>query len=243
MPKSNVPALGSRIAAALVSTLALMSACVGGESSEASRSPVEDVPDVGRVACTRAGAEARTPEVQPQADGVHLLIGSHGSADTFYLRTADAPTPNHGGRLADPLSEIRTSMPPGDVLVGCFERGDLPPWRETAGVGYARLTILDPDGLWVPPELGCDEAGLEKIDARGPGHRSLSLEDLARRILSGLQPGDTFENPGYPQTQWHLASLLIARGGRAIARIEFEAYDEPRWALLRACSGSGIDRA
>jgi hypothetical protein len=244
VPTSNPPARRPRILAALVSVLLVTTACIGGDGPDGFRAPGTPLPDVARVTCTRAGTESQTREVLPQADGVHVLIERRGSGDSYYyVRAATARSLNQGGRLQGPLSEIRTTMPPGDILVGCFEPGQPPPWRKTAGVGYARLTVLDPDDLWFPPELSCDEHGLEKIDARGPGHRSLSLEELARRLLSGLEPEDTFENPGYPETQWHLASLLITRGEEAIARIEFDAYDSPRWALLRPCRGSGIDRA
>ncbi len=95
-------------------------------------------PDVARVVCDENGTTAATPQVRPQADGVHVLVANRLGEDASFSWEG-------GGRDAPPgATEIVMDEPPGAALVGCRtidqDGGDT--------TGFTTLHVVDPDGIY-----------------------------------------------------------------------------------------------
>lgn len=206
--------------------------------------PTVPVPDQALIVCTDEGAEAVTPQVRPQADGIHITIDNRTNKNEFHLRDAEMSSPNHGGRLErEARNEIVTTFAPGEMLVGCFEE-ESAPYSEVVGQGYATLEIVDPEGLWVSPELVCGApAGLRSEDMLSATIEEAQLPDAAREELIGIQSTDELLPAGYPGTGWHQDLVLaVLRDGQTVATIGFwraEGWD----VMVTSCPDSGISAA
>jgi hypothetical protein len=209
--------------------------------------PAEDVttiPDEARVQCTEEGVEVLTPEVRPRSDGIHILFDNQTNRRAFYLRDAGSTAPNHGGKLSpQAVTEVRTTFAPGEILIGCFRTQNDIAFSEVAGEGFGRLSIRDPESLWVSPELDCTDASsrprvtASDVSAQGePDFRS-----MAREHLPGIESGDVFDYPGYPETEFHAdETLLVVRGGQSIAILSF-FQEYGKWKIgVQGCPDSGI---
>lgn len=209
--------------------------------------PVKDIttiPDEARVRCTEEGVDAFTSEVRPQGDGIHILFDNQTDRRTFYLRDADSTAPNHGGRLSPhAATEIRATFAPGEILVGCFPTQNDSPFSEVEGQGFGRLSIVDPEGLWVSPEPDCTDPSkrprVTASEVSGPDEPD--FESMARQYVPGVEPNDVFEHPGYPETEFHADEmLLVLRDGESIASLSF-FQEQGSWKIgVRACPDSGI---
>src|SRR5918999_1172549 len=101
--------------------------CLASRSGE----PESEVPTVAEIRCEEGAAKALSHRVQPQRDGVHVHIENESGARQYYIRSALDEAQNHGGRLRkDESIDIRTTMPPGDILIGCFDNSRDIPYNE-----------------------------------------------------------------------------------------------------------------
>jgi hypothetical protein len=223
--------LGSRQIAAVAAVVLV--ACSGPREGE------EAVPSVIRLACEETGAQTSTPRVRAVRDGIHIEVDNRSGARQFYIRSR-ASDQNHGGRLRDGKNDIRTTMPPGDVFIGCFERGADVPYADVTQE-FARITILDPDGLWIPPELQCT-TGEQQRFAGGPAEGTVpeDTDAIIREAVPDVLPTDEIVRPGYPETQWHAEFRHVIRNGEAIASVSVFRQNGRWQALVRACPGSTI---
>ncbi len=179
---------------------------------------------------------AEDPEVRPQRDGVHLAFASDDGAQLYDVHAAGWPVGTSlGGRIVRGVTETELSVPPGRIEVRCVnDAGGF-----DANAPKAELTVVDPDHLWVSPELTCGTTDHLELDA-GPAPDSPDPEQLARATLDGLRTGDTLVKPGYPDTQWHGDLMLVVREGRPIATVAQYA-DDGRWRVdVEICSGNRL---
>ncbi len=88
------------------------------------------------------------------------------------------------------------------VLVGCFRPADAgAAYSGGEEVGFARLTVVDPDGLWISPDLACeDPERLGELDVADVTGRP-DDEAMARAAVPGLRSTDFLQRPGYPETE------------------------------------------
>jgi hypothetical protein len=217
----------------LVALAGLATGCSGPRQAD------EAVPAVARLVCEDGGARALTPRVRAVSDGIHIEVDNEAGARGFYLRTATSAGNNHGGKLEPTgTTEIRTTMPPGDILVGCFDRAA--PYNEVARE-YARITVVDPDDLWVDPAVGCETGEQQRYrDGPAEGNAPDDAEAIIRSTVPDVLPTDQVIRPGYPETQWHGESRLVVRNGSPIATVSVYAQ-YGRWEVnVRACPGSAI---
>jgi hypothetical protein len=198
---------------------------------------------VARVVCDEHGAAAPTRRVRAQRDGVHIIVENRSNARELYIRDAEEEGWNHGGRLkAYEANDIRTTLPPGEILIGCFRNIGDAPYSETNVPEYARITIVDPDRLWIPIGLACDDArSAGTFDAgRIVADPPASYEHIAREFVPGLKSTDELVRPGYPLTGWHGEPRLILREGEAVAHLDLYRQHS-RWEVrVDACPGEDI---
>jgi hypothetical protein len=221
------PVLGAAAAVAIL---------VGGMFFVAARPSGGGTPDVARIRCAAAGPVAEDPQVRPQPDGVHLAFESDDGAQLYDVHAVGwAVGTSLGGRIARGVTEASLSVPPGRVEVRCVNDAG----GYDANAPSAELTVVDPDRLWVSPDLTCGTTVRLQLDA-GPAPDSPDPEALARAALGGLLPGDTLLKPGYPGTQWHGSLMLVVREGQPIATVTQYA-DAGLWRVdVEVCTGNHL---
>ncbi|HEX2295628.1 MAG TPA: hypothetical protein VHN37_10005 [Actinomycetota bacterium] len=200
-------------------------------------------PDVAVIVCSRSGAVALTPQVQPREDGVHLRFYNPSRRwRTFQLFSDDGG--NEGGRVSFGTDHNVSTFAPGVLYAGCFERLDQVPLHRDEPA-YTSFTIVDPRGLWTDDDLSCAAPAKRRpiVTDVAVGEDSTRLPDfeaLIREHVPGLEAGDVLERPGYPGTEFHFEPRIVVREGRRIASLMLVSEDG-LWAIWpRACPGSGV---
>jgi hypothetical protein len=218
-------------------------AVIGTSACEETPELEAQAPRVAQISCDGGGAKALTPRVQPQQDGIHIRVENKSDARQFYIRTASDEGQNHGGRLRKGETEdIRTTMPPGEIWIGCVESsGDI--LYSDPSEEFAAVTVVDPDGLWITPNLDCEEEdGGRFVDGEVTGVAA-APEDVGAVIRSevpGVEPDDELVKPGYPGTQWHGELRHVIRNGEAVASVNVH-QQRSRWEVsVRRCQGVPI---
>ena len=161
--------------------------------------------------------------MQPQLDGVHILFDNEAVQRQFYIRASSDQAYNHGGQLTEVPKEVRSLMPPGEILVGCFDTARDIPYEGPSG-RFVSITVLDAEGLWVDPRLPCEqERAGEFIGEPAMGNQP-NVEGIIRDLVPGVQPTDAFEHPGYPRTEFHAEARHLVREGQGVAH--FAVYQQ-----------------
>lgn len=184
-------------------------------------------------------ADASTTTVRARRDGVHIVLENESSGRTFFVREVGGER-NEGGRIEPgERDEIVTTMPPGAVVVGCFQSTSEGFSAPRSDQRFARIRIVDPARLSVAAELECEEV-LERFGVNIG--KASSVDDfgaLARRV-PGVDQGDDLQRPGYPETGLHFEQRIVVRDGRRIARLTFLERRGKQRVSVDACPGSGI---
>ncbi|MGH2788787.1 MAG: hypothetical protein ACRDJV_12940 [Actinomycetota bacterium] len=219
-----------------LSAALILAVTAGCDNAREKESPA---PTVLRVVCDDEGTTAVATRVRAIRDGVHISFDNRSGARQYYIRTASDEGQNHGGGLRGRLTEVRTTMPPGALLVACFQSGDEYPYAIT---DFAEVRVVDPDGLWTPPNLDCDreeEAG-RFVDGKAVGYAPKDVEGMIRAQVPGIEADDEIVNPGYPQTEWHSEFRLVVRAGKAVASVSVARQDNNWQVDVRRCPGIEI---
>ena len=211
-----------------------------------------NAPKVVNVTCgdRTHPATVDTDVVQPTARGIHLRIAPPEGNIEFFLRRADEPGDNQGGRLVgEGPNEIYHTSGPGDFLVVCHPKGEYPDYAETQGQGYAAFEVVDPFGLWVEPSLDCEteRGGVFKVEntERKTTPRSVVPRKptvMLRENVYGILETDQIIRPGYPKTQFHGEPRIVMRDAEGIAVVNI-VYSVDEWELhVSRCAGADIGR-
>jgi hypothetical protein len=192
-------------------------------------SPSPALPDVAEVVCDATGIRVLTPEVRPQADGVHIRVDNRTSGNrSVFLTSADG---RRIGASAHPgVSDLRNDhggtalpVPPGSALIRCFDPAA--PRGDVKNVGFE---VVDPDGEWKPASFDCAEivtgSPLYTSDAKGQAGDPV---ELARQHFQGLLPTDVVELAGYPDEDEPI--VRVVRDGATIATIEYFRAADGGW--------------
>ena len=193
----------------------------------------EPVPSVGRVVCGKDGVRVATPQVVARSDGMRLEVENIGKERRFEIGSlAEAGQPVTGVLPRDGIARLQLSLAPGEVEFACLRVG-------TGERLVGRIELLDPDGLWTPAALACDdpESGVVEI-----GYADEGFGASVRRALAGLQDRDALVRPGYPETAWHGDLHVVLRDGENVGRV-VRVLERGSWNLtVDACPGSGLAR-
>ena len=133
-------------------------------------------------------------------------------------------------------------MPPGDILIGCFDNSRDIPYNERTQE-FASITVVDPEGLWSAPDLSCEQQpGGRFIDGEVMGVAPVpeDVEGLIRSEVPGIEVDDDLIKPGYPGTEWHGELKHVMRDGESIAAVQ--VYQQrSRWEIsVQRCEGVRI---
>jgi hypothetical protein len=192
---------------------------------------------VARVVCEKDGVLVKDPVVRAERDGVHLTIENPGGAWGIDLHHESwAWGSGEGFKLSEGSTPDLSAMGPGRVTIACT-----PTARSSyydAGVPTATLTVVDPNGLYVPWQLVCglgDQFRLT-IDA-GANEDAISI---ARRV-PGVTSTDDLQSPNYPGSpRYYPTEFIVLRDGSAVARILGPCVDGECELIVNACPGSEI---
>jgi hypothetical protein len=197
-------------------------------------SPTRDgsaVPARAEIVCRADGStELSTSSVRALPDGVHVLVRSQ----------LDEPASVNGlgvdvspGRRSDVLS-----IGPGTLDVACW------PFSEhgSAEPPTTPLKIVDPDDLYVDPELDCGGGmiGSTISDFIAPGPKAGVIPpEEARRQIGGLSADDQVVYGGYPEQR--ARPVLVVRDDAVIANISF-GLSGSDWVRMGSsvCDESGL---
>lgn len=224
---ATAAAVGLLFAAALVAALFLRE---GGPAIAASRV----APDVARVSCDPDGAVVDASVVRAGDAGVRFVVQNASQAQFLRVR----PLRELGSPVDLPLaigapSDAILAVPPGSVRVSCLRD------RASGPAPASALAIVDPQDLWISPELACSRVEEREFQSRFAGTEEDAVETV-RRTIGDLASEDEITKPGYPQTRWHGDLVVVIREGRTIGRIT-RAQDQGMWTVaLSVCTGSGI---
>lgn len=210
----------------------------------------EDAPYVVKIVCSQDGAVALTPQAQPRRDGVHLQVHNQAGAWRVFNLTSPEGGGSSGSRL--PRRRVFTdagNIAPGAYSVGCFRDDSFP--YDPSHPDYATFTIVDPNELWIDPELECD-AGRRRAevvtDERSRGYRDQpDFDALIREHVPGLLSDDVIVRATYPESAAKSEHRTIVRDGRKLATLYLGIEEDPDapgkfvWSIMpRVCPGSGI---
>lgn len=207
----------SRLAGPVVAIVLAGAACA--DAPRPSPGVVPDHPDVARIVCEADGSTiVSTSTVLVQPDGVHVRVESH----------LDEPASVNGwGFDVDPgRSAWVMTGPPGLVQTACWPYSDHDSGEEPPPTP---VEVLDPDGLYVDPEVDCTgQVGTYIADYGAPGPDfdvRIPLEE-AREEIRGLRSTDQLVHGGYPEAV--PAPVLVVRDGGVVASFSF-AQTERGW--------------
>jgi hypothetical protein len=189
------------------------------------------VPARAEIVCRADGStDLLTPSVRARPDGVHVLVRS---------RLDEPATVNGFGIDVSPGRRSAVlSIGPGIVGVACWPYSQHRSKEPTTSA----LEVVDPQGLYVDPDLECDGDGFEAtaVDFASPGPKGglIPLEE-ARRQINGLAPDDDLIHGGYPEQP--TPPVLVVRDDAVIAHISFGLWGSD-WvhAGSRMCGESGL---
>jgi hypothetical protein len=209
-------------------------------ASEPSQSPSADqAANVARIVCTGDSILIEDPVVRAQRDGVHLRFEDPGQWSEYSLHPDSFDYgQSEGANLSkEGPTTVTHSLPPGEVTVACVHaRGSYIDREALTG----QLTVLDPEGLFVPWGLECGWG--EQFRARIAGRQDERVVEVFRR-LRGVLASDVLAATGYPESPQMWPTRIVFRNGQAVARIMAPNVGDGTWELLvNACPGSGIER-
>lgn len=198
----------------------------------------ESPADAAHVVCERDAVRLDTPVVRALADGVRVVFENPGSAwgFEFHPHLFDYYQ-GMGDKLGDGVSESTWTIPPGEVTVACVPTARSRYYDPEAKT--AILTVVDPDGLFVPWDLICGFG--EQFRFRIQSSENEDPAELFRRV-PGVRQSDELSKPGYPRSPLHWPTFMVFRAGDTVARIG-GPWIEGEWQLfVNACPGSGIEK-
>lgn len=206
-----------------------------------SNTPVaETAADVARVVCDEDAVSIEDPVVRARRDGVHFAVANPGRMWGLSLhheswgRAAEEIYLSEPPKVTDPVSAIG----PGDITVACLPTRTSAYWDPEALT--AVLTVVDPDGYYVPWDLACGSG--EQFRMTIPAGREEDPASALRRV-PGVVPTDEVKRPKYPDSpRYSPMEFILFRNGQAVARVMGPYYDEAWHVLINACPGSGISK-
>lgn len=224
-----------RSTACLFLTAFLLAGC-GSEPEPSGR--VSDGPPVVNelaVTCTEDGStKVADSEVAVQADGLHVRMDN---------RTGEPVSMNGlGWDFSEGVSTEVLPVPPGPIGIACW------PYSEHDGGDEPTLvdiSILDPNGLWVDPELECivgpESNMIFDHFFASPGERGDPVE-IARGVLHDLEKDDVVERAGYPDEKQRV-TVRVQREGKTVVAVYLDLAENGGYLLGGAniCDATGIN--
>jgi hypothetical protein len=166
--------------------------------------------------------------VQPQRDGVHLLV----------VNEYDEPVSVEGFDADPGSSDWVLAQAPGNVELMCWPFSLHSSGEEPLRV---RLTVVDPQGLYVDGTLAC-----EMVTSMHGDYADLPVDegppplDVAREAIGGLRPDDLLLYAGYPDQLRR--AVVVSREDEIVASFSIARFQGQSWEVTgySACEGSDL---
>lgn len=132
-------------------------------------------------------------------------------------------------------------VPPGPLEIACW------PYSDQSGEEPSTIpvSILDPNGLWVDPEIECTVGPESNVIFdhffASPGKKGDPV-DLARGDIRNLEDDDVVERAGYPAEERRV-SVRVQRDGKTVALVSYDLAENGGYLLGGAnfCDATGIN--
>jgi hypothetical protein len=220
----------------LLALIATLAGCADGGVTPVREAANDGEPpgDIARVVCEDDSIRVDTDVVRAHGDGVLFVFENPGGVWGFALHHAtwDRGTAE-GGRLSTEPMEYTSAIAPGQVTVACLRTRVASYSDDDAAT--ATISVVDPDGLYVPFDLACGWGVQSRIRIDAPKHED---PDQVFRRIPGIRELDVFKEPNYPGSPQYGPTAIVFRDGVAVGRI-MNFGDEWEF-LVNACVGSGI---
>lgn len=216
-----------------VVAIALGLGAAGGVSSDV---PMADqVARRAEISCEPGAVRVATDRVLSMRDGVHVVVDNEAGAAGLEIRSSSDALLGEVPLVVSVPTEAVLALPPGASSVTCVMDGTVP---NEAHVGV--LTVVDPKGRWVSPDLPCADEDVERAEFATSLIPTERAAATARRAVPSLLGSDVLASPGYPGTEWQGDLLVVRREGVTIARIA-RADDNGGWdVFVETCPGTGL---
>jgi hypothetical protein len=168
----------------------------------------------------------QTRVVRAQPDGIHAAFQAGPSREVRIDAPGFTSTPMP---LETGSSTMELPVPPGIATISCNN------------AAASQVTVVDPEGLWVPSELGC-APGDQVLSVSGEIDERLIDESVIVRRLLALEGSDEILPPGYPDSIRALplpSRVMVRRDGRVVAKLDVW-LGKPARVEGEVCSSSGI---
>ncbi|MGH2591421.1 MAG: hypothetical protein ACRDGW_11585 [Actinomycetota bacterium] len=194
--------------------------------------------DAAHIVCERDAVRVETPVVRAHEEGVDVVFENPGGAWGFEFHPHSYDYyQGMGAKLGEGVSESTWTIPPGELTVACVPTARSRYYEPEAKT--AIVTVVDPDGLFVPWDLICGFG--EQFPFRIESSGNEDPAEVFRRV-PGVRESDELSKPGYPRSPLHWPTFIVFRGGEAVARIGGPWIDGEWKLLVNACPGSGIEK-
>jgi hypothetical protein len=187
-----------------------------------------DLPTAVLLTCDGETTTLDTPQVRPQADGVHIVITNTSGID-LALEIRDRA----GEAVSPPRHEVVWPGEPGTLELRCLDPVD----SAIPEGGYVEVEVVDPEGIYVPTELACDEVTGWNADFAPDAVGVADPVAGARESHEWIEPDDVVELAGYPESLTRL--VRVVRDGEIVAVLEFFLNGPDAWLEEsgNACAG------
>ena len=194
--------------------------------------PPASVPTTAVLVCGADGASVETPEVAASRDGVHFEIRNESGAERVVHVQAGGSVQGEG--LPAGMHTRVWALPPGPATVTCDETAGDPGEQ-----GGADFEVVDPDGLWVPTELDCEDVSNAILDyeAGTPGKTGEPADVVRAERSTELEESDVVEPAGYPGVR-DSPVVRVVREGRVVATVTLMPAEGGGWLVstVTACT-------
>ena len=169
----------------------------------------------------------RSRVVRAYPDGIHATFQADVSRD---LRI-DAPGFRSGvlATLEPGETVLELPIPPGIATIGCNNAPD------------SQITVVDPEGLWAPAQLGCPRGDEAVSVAAESDDRMIDEGAIVERLLT-VRSSDEVLPPGYPDAvrgQPLPSRVVVRRDGEIVAKLDVW-LGRPVRIEGTACTSAGI---
>lgn len=210
-------------------------------------------PDVLHLTCTPDRATLDSGVVRAQADGVHIAVDASDAVTGVEIVTGSTPR-NFFGVGVDAQEDGSRGIPiePGSWSIGCFAGVDDGIGPSDIGTPRAAsFTIVDPDRIYTPVALVCDEPTTRLFPVNGTPSSGVDgrYEPTAQTVdesvaaVPGILATDVVREAGYPDGPGFKSGPLytVLRDGRAVARLGIPVEVSGSWSVsVDACPGTGV---
>ncbi|HET7235037.1 MAG TPA: hypothetical protein VFK59_01235 [Actinomycetota bacterium] len=194
----------------------------------------DTIPEVAELTCDGEGmVSAASSTVTAQPEGVHLAITNVGSTPVVFSVVG------LGGDGVEPGERKETvwQSAPGELGVSC----EAEPLDAGGAPSSTVLTIVDPNGYFVPSALECASGeGYGSAPAYEEGATGFAGDpvQVVRDHVSGLEYDMQVERAGYPESAE--PAIRIVRGDTVIGRVTLFDDGQGGWlpSAIEGCGGT-----